>query len=90
MNKSDLVTSVAQSANISKAASEKALNGLLKIISDGLAAGDSVTLTGFGRFSVSTRASRTGRNPQSGTAIKIPAKKVVRFKAGKSLSEVVK
>jgi DNA-binding protein HU-beta len=87
MNKKELVECIAEAAQISKTEAEKALNGTLKAISDTLNKGDKVTLVGFGTFSVSKRDARQGRNPQTGKAIKIPAKKVARFKAGSKLSE---
>ncbi len=90
VNKSDLIASIAKSADISKAAAEKALKGTLDAISGSLAKGDSVTLVGFGTFSVTKRAARTGRNPQTGKSIKIKAKKVAKFKAGTKLVEAVK
>ncbi len=90
MNKKELVESIAKAAEISKADAEKALNGTLAAIAESLKKGDKVTLIGFGTFSVSKRDARQGRNPQTGAAIKIPAKKVVRFKAGSKLSEKIK
>lgn len=90
MNKGDLVEKVAQDCGLSKAAAEQALNSVLNAISDAVAAGDKVTLIGFGTFSVSERAAREGRNPQTGKAIKIPAKKVVKFKAGSKLADAAK
>ncbi len=84
MNKSELTATIAESA------AEKALKGMLDGISGALAKGDSVILTGFGTFSITKRAARTGRNPQTGKSIKIAAKKVAKFKAGKNLVEAVK
>ncbi|HBG18470.1 MAG: DNA-binding protein [Desulfobacterales bacterium GWB2_56_26] len=89
MNKKELIESIAGAADISKAAAEKALNGTLAAIAESLNNGDKVTLVGFGTFSVSKRDARQGRNPQTGKTIKIPAKKVVKFKAGSKLSEAV-
>jgi DNA-binding protein HU-beta len=89
MNKSDLVASMAAAAGISKAAAEKSLNGGLAAITAALKKGDKVTLVGFGTFSVAKRAARTGRNPQTGKAIKIKAKKVTKFKAGSKLAAAV-
>ncbi len=89
MNKKELIESIAGAADISKAAAEKALNGTLAAIAESLNNGGKVTLVGFGTFSVSKRDARQGRNPQTGKAIKIPAKKVVKFKAGSKLSEAV-
>ncbi|MBU0674648.1 MAG: HU family DNA-binding protein [Proteobacteria bacterium] len=90
MNKGELVESMADAAGISKAASERALTGLLDAISGALAKDDKVTLVGFGTFSVSKRAARQGRNPQTGANIKIPARKVARFKPGSKLADAVK
>jgi DNA-binding protein HU-beta len=89
MNKGDLVTKISGEAGLSKAAAEKALNSAIDGISGALKKGDSVTLIGFGTFSISKRAARKGRNPQTGAEINIPAKNVVKFKAGKGLSESV-
>ena len=89
MNKKELIESISGAADISKAAAEKALNGTLSAIADALKKGDKVTLVGFGTFSVSKREARQGRNPQTGKAIKIPGKKVAKFKAGSKLSEAV-
>jgi len=90
MNKGDLVEKVAKECDLSKAAAEKALNSILDAISDAMAAGDKVTLIGFGTFSVSKRAAREGRNPQTGETMKIPARKVVKFKAGSKLADAAK
>jgi len=90
MNKSELVESMASAAGISKAASEKALNGAIAAITKALKKGDKVTLVGFGTFSVAKRAARQGRNPQTGKMIKIAAKKVAKFKAGSKLADAVK
>lgn len=89
MNKSELVAGMAEVAEISKAAADKALVGLLDAIGNALAKGDKVTLVGFGTFSCSERAARQGRNPQTGAAIQIAARKVARFKAGSKLVEAV-
>lgn len=89
MNKSELVSAIAAEAGISKADAEKALNACTETIKGALAKSDSVQLIGFGTFSVSERSARTGRNPQTGKEIQIPAKKVVKFKAGKAFDEAV-
>ncbi|MCA0931684.1 HU family DNA-binding protein [Lutimonas saemankumensis] len=89
MNKSDLIESMASNAGISKAAAGKALDAMMKSITGELMTGGRVSLVGFGSFSVSTRAARDGRNPQTGATIKIPARKVVKFKAGSELKESV-
>jgi len=89
MNKGDLVTKVAEAAKITKAQATTAVNTVFDSIAKALRGGDKATLIGFGTFSVSERKARTGRNPQTGATIKITAKKVVRFKPGKELSESV-
>ncbi len=89
MNKSELVAAIAESAGITKADANRALQALLDNVTSALTDGDSVALTGFGTFSVAERAARTGRNPSTGKALKIPAKKVAKFKAGKGLTEAV-
>ena len=89
MNKGQLVEVVAKALG-SKSAAEKAINSTLKAVSDALKNGDKVTLVGFGTFSVSKRAARTGRNPQTGKEIKIKAKKVPKFTAGKALKDTIK
>lgn len=89
MNKGDLISKIADGAGISKAQAEDALNATLDGIAGALKSGDSVQLIGFGTFSVSRREARTGRNPQTGETIKIAAKNVAKFKAGKKLSESV-
>ncbi len=90
MNKKDLVASMADAAGISKAAAEKSLNGMLGAVSGALAAGDKVTLVGFGTFSVVQRAARKAKNPRTGAMIDIPAKKVAKFKPGSKLADAVK
>ena len=87
MNKSDLVEKVANDCNVSKAIADQALNSILGAITGAVAEGDKVTLIGFGTFSVTKRAAREGRNPQTGKSIQIPAKNVVKFKAGKKLAD---
>ena len=89
MNKTELVNQIAESADITKAAAGKVLNGITDAISDSLQKGESVTLVGFGTFSTSERSARTGRNPQTGKAIKISAKTVAKFKAGKNLGDTI-
>lgn len=86
MNKSDLIDAIASKANASKAATAVLLNATLEAIAEALVKGDSVQLIGFGTFSSSERAARTGRNPQTGKEMKIAAKKVARFKAGTALA----
>ncbi|MEE4313215.1 HU family DNA-binding protein [Desulfofustis glycolicus] len=89
MNKKELIESIAGAAEISKAAAEKALNAAMAAVADALKKGDKVTLVGFGTFSVAKRDARTGRNPQTGKSIKIPAKKIAKFKAGSKLSDAI-
>jgi len=89
MNKGDLINQITTDANISKTEATDALNSVLGSIENTLKKGDKVTLVGFGTFSISSRAARIGRNPQTGAEIKIKAKKVIKFKAGKSLSDSV-
>ena len=89
MNKTDLIEGMAEHAGISKAAAKKALESFLGNVEQSLKKGDRVSLVGFGSFSVSKRAAREGRNPQTGKTIKIAAKKVVKFKAGSDLQKAV-
>jgi DNA-binding protein HU-beta len=86
MKKADLVEYIAKQAKITKKEAEAALIGFMSAVEKTLKKGDSVQLVGFGTFAVSHRKATTGRNPQTGAAIKIPARKVVRFKAGKKLT----
>ena len=83
MNKGDLVNKIAEECEMSKAATDKAVNSMLKAITESVASGEKVSLIGFGSFSINERAARQGRNPQTGETMQIPAKKVVKFKAGK-------
>ncbi len=89
MNKSELVSAIAEASGLTKADSEKALNATTEAIKGALAKGESIQLIGFGTFSISERAARTGRNPQTGKEIQIGAKKVAKFKAGKALDESI-
>ena len=89
MNKADLVAEVAKVV-ASKRMAERAVSSLLAAISKALKKGQTVTLVGFGTFSVGKRKARVGRNPQTGKEIKIPAKKVPKFTAGKALKSAVK
>jgi len=90
MNKADLVARIAQEAEITRRQAEKALNALMDGVQDALSQGDSVTLVGFGTFSVMSRAARKGRNPQTGREIFIPASKSPKFRAGKSLRDSIR
>ncbi len=90
MTKAELVAKIASEARITKSQAEKAVDGFVAAVSAALSGGDKITLVGFGTFSVVARSQREGRNPRTGEKIKIPASKVVKFKAGKSLSDKVK
>ncbi|MFN3554622.1 MAG: HU family DNA-binding protein [Bacteroidales bacterium] len=90
MNKAELIDAMASHSGLTKADAKKALDAFIGATTDALKKGDRVALVGFGSFSVSSREERKGRNPQTGKEITIPAKKVVKFKAGAELSEVVK
>ena len=90
MTKAELIATVAKEAKIPKVSAEKALNAFTISVMKGLKKGDKLTLTGFGTFSVVKRKARTGRNPQTGKEIKIPARKVAKFKAGNLLKNAVK
>ena len=87
MNKAQLIDAIAEKAGLTKADSKKALEAFVATVGESLNAGDKVALVAFGTFSVSERSERTGRNPQTGKTITIPAKKVVKFKAGAELAE---
>ena len=89
MNKADLVEAVSKSVDLSKAATEKAIDAALAAIRASLKRGQTVTLVGFGTFRVSKRAARTGRNPRTGEEIKIKAVRVPKFSAGKALKDAV-
>ena len=86
MNKTQLIDAMAEKSGLSKADSKKALEAFIGATTDSLKGGDRVALVGFGSFSVNERAARTGRNPKTGEAIRIAAKKVVKFKAGSELA----
>ncbi|MFP7495236.1 HU family DNA-binding protein [Terribacillus saccharophilus] len=90
MNKAELVEAVAEQAELSKKDASKAVDALLETISETLAKDEKVQLVGFGTFEVRERAARTGRNPQTGEEITIPASKAPAFKAGKDFKEAVK
>ncbi|GAO31836.1 HU family DNA-binding protein [Geofilum rubicundum] len=89
MNKAQLIDAIAGDSGLTKADAKKALDAFLKVTGDALKGGDRVTLVGFGSFGVSERSARTGRNPQTGKEITIPAKKVIKFKAGSELTDSV-
>ena len=90
MNKTELITAIAESADISKKDSEKALKAFVDVVTEELKKGEKVQLVGFGTFEVSERAAREGRNPQTGKTMKIEACKAPKFKAGKALERADK
>lgn len=90
MNKAELINAIAAESGLSKADSKKALDAFISTVSSTLKSGDKISLVGFGTFSVSERSERTGINPSTKAAIKIPAKKVAKFKAGAELAEAIK
>jgi DNA-binding protein HU-beta len=90
MNKADLVTRIAKDAEITKRQAGKALDALVGSVQEALSKDDSITLAGFGTFSVMSRSARKGRNPQTGREILIPASRTPKFKAGKALREAVR
>ena len=89
MNKAELIAKIADDAGITKTQANSTLDSFISAVTKTLKGGGKVTLVGFGTFSVTKRAARTGRNPQTGAVIKIKAKKVARFKAGKELSSKI-
>ena len=89
MNKSELVAAIAEKAELSKKDAEKAVKAFSDTVAEQLKAGEKIQLVGFGTFEVAERAARTGKNPQTGAAIKIPASKAPKFKAGKALKDTV-
>lgn len=89
MNKADIVASIADQAELSKADAGRALDALIEVVKKSLKKGDSVSLVGFGTFAVRKRAARTGRNPRTGATIKIKASKIPAFKAGKALKDAI-
>ena len=89
MTKSQLIDAIAEKASLSKADASKSLSATLESVTDALKAGEKVVLIGFGTFSVSLRAARTGKNPQTGEVIAIPASKAAKFKAGQQLKDAV-
>nr|WP_266097008.1 HU family DNA-binding protein [Moraxella osloensis] len=90
MNKSELIAKIAEKSGLNQKDAGKALDGLTQAVSDALANGEDVTLVGFGTFKVTERKAKKGRNPATGEAIQIPAKKAPIFKAGKALKDAVK
>lgn len=90
MNKAQLIDAVAAKAGLTKVDAKKAIDAFIGVTAGALKKGDRLALVGFGSFSVTKRSARTGRNPRTGAAIKIAAKKVVRFKPGAELNAMVK
>jgi len=89
MNKKEMIERLARKTGMTKADSQRALDGVLDVVFEELKSGNSVSLAGFGSFTVAERKPRTGRNPQTGAEINIPAAKVPKFKPGKKLKEAV-
>ena len=89
MNKTELIDAVAETADLTKAESARAVDAVVAAVTKALKSGDAVTLVGFGTFQVRDRAARTGRNPKTGDTIKIKASKNPAFKAGKALKDAV-
>jgi DNA-binding protein HU-beta len=89
MNKAQLIDAIAGESGLTKADAKKALDAFIKVTSDALKGGDRVALVGFGSFGVTERSARTGRNPRTNEEIQIPAKKVVKFKAGSELTDSI-
>ena len=89
MNKAELVEAIANDAGISKSQAQAALDSFVSNVQGTLEGGGKITLVGFGTFSTSDRSARTGRNPQTGASITIPARKVAKFSAGKTLKDAI-
>lgn len=89
MNKADLINHISDQAEITRAAAERALNAITGAVQSTLRKGGTVTLVGFGTFAVAKRAARTGRNPRNGEPVKIKARKVPKFSAGKALKDAL-
>ena len=89
MNKGEFISAVAEAAEMTKADADRAVEAVFKVVKKALKSGDSISLVGFGTFSVRKRAARTGRNPRTGDTIKIKASKVPAFKAGKGLKDAI-
>ena len=89
MNKGQLVDAISRDARITKTQAQDALDAFVKNVQSSLKGGDKVTIVGFGTFSASNRAARMGRNPQTGQPIRIAAKRVAKFSAGKALKDAI-
>jgi DNA-binding protein HU-beta len=90
MNKAEIIAKVAEKSNLSRAAAGRVMAGLIDAIENALKAGDKFTLTGFGTFEILNRSTRKGRNPRTGVVVEIPARKAVKFRAGKTLKNAMK
>ena len=90
MNKSELITAIADKSELSKADAARAIDSFVEVIAKALKKNDKVSLVGFGTFAVRKRAARTGRNPKTGAPLKIAASKNPTFKAGKALKDAIK
>ena len=89
MNKTELIDAIAKKADLSKKDAENAVKAFTEVVAEELKKGQKIQLVGFGTFEVSERAARTGRNPQTGKEMKIPASKAPKFKAGKALKDAI-
>ncbi len=89
MNKTELISALAEKTEVSKKDAEKVVNAFVEVVGEQLKKGDKIQLIGFGTFEVAERAAREGRNPQTGKTIKIAASKSPKFKAGKALKDLV-
>ncbi|MBV7317542.1 HU family DNA-binding protein [Shewanella sp. NIFS-20-20] len=87
MNKAELIAKIAENAELSKAQANRALKSFEMAVTEAMKNGDKISLVGFGSFEISNRSARTGRNPQTGKEIQIPAAKIPKFKAGKGLRD---
>lgn len=90
MTKNELVEKVAKKSNLTKRASDDAVNATFNLIRDALVRGEKVVITGFGTFLIRSRAARRGRNPQTGETIQLPSKKLPSFSAGKTIKRLIK
>ena len=89
MNKQDMIVQIAEAAEVSKSAAERAVDALVGAVKSSLRKGDAVTLVGFGTFYVGQRKAREGRNPRTGEALKIAASRIPKFRAGKALKDAI-
>ncbi len=89
MNKAELISAIAEQTNLTKVDARKALDAFINVAGESMKKGERLTLVGFGSFSVNERNARNGRNPRTGSKIKIAAKKVVKFKAGAELENLI-